>query len=110
MFQSNLHGSPGSVVVSQGRIICHGMDSACAGYTLQDGAVVAVVDLQGGSLQPGLASVGSMLGLQEISMEQSTTDGEVYNVLDTDPPSIVGGVGYLPRAVDGLVYGTRDAL
>ncbi|KAH9918644.1 uncharacterized protein B0H18DRAFT_1030145 [Fomitopsis serialis] len=83
-------GTTGTVVVHAGKIICS--------------------DLQGGTLQPGLISVGSSIGLQEIAMEVSTTDGEVYDPLNVDVPTIAGGIGYMPRTVDGLQFASRDAL
>ncbi|KAF7792287.1 hypothetical protein EIP86_003323 [Pleurotus ostreatoroseus] len=92
------------VVVQDGRVVCYGSASDCATYTAE---ASAVVDLQGGALQPGLVSAGSSLGLQEIAMEPSTTDGVGFDPLQRDVPSIAPD---LPRAVDGLIYGTRDAL
>lgn len=67
-------------------------------------------DLQGGALQPGLVSAGSSLGLQHIAFEASTVDGAVYNPLEGNPPLLAGGEGYIPLAVDGLQFHTRDAL
>lgn len=95
---------PAVAVVENGHIVCHGVAS-CASYMVSD--IDHVVDLQGGSLQPGLVTVGSGLGLQEIAMESSTVNGEGYNRLLSDPPSLARD---LPRAVDGLAFGTRDAL
>lgn len=96
------------VVVEQGRVICSGPSSTCSSYMLRSD--IPMIDLEGGALQPGLVSHGSALGLQEIAMESSTTDGEIYDPLLSDVPSVAGGARYLPRAVDGLQYGTRDAL
>ena len=103
------HASPeaGVVVVQNGRIVCQGPGSQCASAMDAD---AEMIDLDAGSLQPGLVSVGSSLGLQEIAMEPSTVDGLAYNLLAGDPPAIAGGAGYVPRAADGLIYGTRDAL
>ncbi len=92
------------VVVQDGRIVCHGVTSNCATYVA---TIPTVVDLQGGSLQPGLVTVGSSLGLQEIAMEESTTDGMSFDPMHGEIPSIAP---HLPRAVDGLIYGTRDSL
>lgn len=59
---------------------------------------------------PALISVGSPLGLEEIQAESSTKDGEVFDPLSSDNPSIIGGDGSLIRAVDGLQFSSRDAL
>ncbi|KAG8892176.1 hypothetical protein FRB99_002905, partial [Tulasnella sp. 403] len=67
---------------------------------------VAVVDLEGGSMGPGLVSFGSSLGLVEIQQEWSTNDGIVYGPFDTEF-SIVGD---LARGVDGLSFEGRDML
>ena len=108
-FEARGKSSPGIVVVSEhGGIYCAGPGVECAwGLSVNDRPVV---DLAGGSLQPGLVTVGSNIGVQEIAMESSTTDGPAYNLLAGDLPAIIGGTGYLPRAVDGLMFGTRDAL
>ncbi|KAH9831128.1 uncharacterized protein C8Q71DRAFT_305682 [Rhodofomes roseus] len=101
-------GVIGTVVVRAGRVVCHGSMYDCVSYT--SSAEATHVDLQGGALQPGLITSGSAIGLQEIAMEVSTTDGETYDPLSVDVPAIAGGLGYMPRAVDGLQFGTRDAL
>ncbi|TFY56157.1 hypothetical protein EVJ58_g7809 [Rhodofomes roseus] len=100
-------GVIGTVVVRAGRVVCHGSMYDCVSYT--SSAEATHVDLQGGALQPGLITSGSAIGLQEIAMEVSTTDGETYDPLSVDVPAIAGGLGYMPRAVDGLQFGTRDA-
>ena len=71
---------------------------------------VQIVDLEGGSISPGLTTYGSPLGLEEIESEGSTNDGVVPDPLIKGLPSIVGGDGALIRAVDGLQYGGRSAL
>lgn len=58
---------------------------------------------------PALVSFGSPLGLQEISGEPSTYDGVVFDAFG-EVPAIIGGDQSVIRAVDGLQYGTRDAL
>ena len=99
---------PGTVIVNAGRVICSSPQQDCLAYSMRNDAVH--VDLKGGSLQPGLITAGSTIGLQEIAMEASTTDGAALDPLAADVPALVGGAGYIPRAVDGLQFGSRDAL
>ncbi|OCH88880.1 composite domain of metallo-dependent hydrolase [Obba rivulosa] len=107
-FGSRRSGSGNTVVVQHGRVLCSDVASdSCLSYlALPD---IRVIDLHGGSLQPGLVSFGSNLGLQEIAMEDSTVDGEAPDYFAVSTPPFVEA-GYLPRAMDGLQYATRDAL
>ena len=97
-----------TVVVKDGIIICTDRGESC--HDISQGNL-DIIDLQGGSLAPGLTTFGSPIGLVEISMESSTNDGTVYNPLEKDIPSIIGG-GELSiiRAVDGLQFGGRNTL
>lgn len=99
---------PGSVVVHGGSVLCSG---SCSDFlrTAEEG-VVTFVDLEGGSISPGLVSFGSRLGLQTIFEEPSTNDGVVFDPLEKQTVDILGGDTAMIRAVDGLVFGTRDAL
>ena len=106
-FEAHANSGERVVVVQNGRISCQGLGSDCVSFLTGD---YETFDLNAGALQPGLVSVGSPLGLQEIAMESSTVDGLAYNLLAGDPPAIAGGAGYVPKAADGLIYGTRDAL
>ncbi|EGN99656.1 hypothetical protein SERLA73DRAFT_159873 [Serpula lacrymans var. lacrymans S7.3] len=101
-------GEPkGVVVVDNGRIVCANvLEAACASYMLSGSAQV---DLQGGSLAPALVAAGSAIGLQDIAGEPSTTDGTVYDAMKSIP-SVVGGDSSIIKAIDGLQYGSRDAL
>ncbi|OJT07354.1 hypothetical protein TRAPUB_1790 [Trametes pubescens] len=72
--------------------------------------MVEYVDLEGGSLAPGLTTFGSPLGLEEIMGEVSTKDGYVLDPLQDRVPKVVGGNGALIHAIDGLQFGTRHAL
>lgn len=75
----------GVAVVQNGMLLCVGSERRCIKHMLcMDGEPqcferknVQVVDLEGGSLAPGLMSVGSLLGLEEIRGEASTQDGYV---------------------------------
>ena len=101
-----------SVVAEAGEILCFGGCAAkyVGNYTAEgsytvDGDEVEIVDLAGGWISPGLTTIGSSLGLQEIAMEASTKDGEVLDVLASEAPV----AGEVVRAVDGLMFGTRNA-
>lgn len=74
------------------------------------GEMEEIVDLEGGSLAPGLTTFGSPLGLVEIQMEKSTNDGVVIDPLMGKVPSIVGGDEAVIRAVDGLQFEGRNTL
>jgi imidazolonepropionase-like amidohydrolase len=94
----------GTVVVHGGKILCMWN---CASFIDAD---AEVVDLKDGSISPGIVAAGSGMGLAEIAMEPSTTDGVVYDALRANPPAIIGGEEALIHAIDGLQFGTRDAL
>ncbi|KAG5635819.1 hypothetical protein H0H81_010006 [Sphagnurus paluster] len=72
--------------------------------------VQQIIDLKGGSLAPGLTTFGSPIGLVEIKLEPSTTDGPVFDPLTGTVPAIVGGDAAVIRAVDGLQFEGRNAL
>ncbi|KAI0779702.1 hypothetical protein C8Q74DRAFT_1447183 [Fomes fomentarius] len=97
----------GIVVVNEGDVVCSGLATECAAHLSSPTATV--IDLRGGAIQPGLVSYGADLGLLEIAMEPSTRDGYVADPLDGQP-AIFGSGGYVAKAVDGLQFGTRDAL
>ncbi|KAG7093103.1 hypothetical protein E1B28_009389 [Marasmius oreades] len=99
----------GKVLVRNGEVICvAGVDlisttgvKTCDSSDLDHVAVDAGIDLEGGSVAPGLSSYGVPLGLQHIAGEISTGDGRV--------DSKIAGQDIV-RAVDGLQFRTRDAL
>ncbi|KAL5519409.1 hypothetical protein ACEPAH_1092 [Sanghuangporus vaninii] len=103
-FQSTAIEDHGVVVSKAGEIICRG---SCASF-LSSGDIT-FVDLEGGSIAPGLVSFGSDLGLQEIGMEESTTDGTVLDAFSQNIPKIIGENPVI-RAADGLLFATRNAL
>ncbi|KAI0690097.1 composite domain of metallo-dependent hydrolase [Cytidiella melzeri] len=102
------NGEPGVVVVMNGKIVCLGTELSCRASAMANDA--EIVDLQGGSIAPGLTTFGSPIGLVEIDAESSTSDGLVFDPLSQRLPSILGGDAAMVRAVDGLIFGTRDAL
>ncbi|KAK1230023.1 hypothetical protein PQX77_006906 [Marasmius sp. AFHP31] len=98
-----------SVVVQDGEIHCVSgttLESlrkfeACSSEDLKARPDVTRVDLDGGSMAPGLSTFGTPLGLRHISAERSTGDGSVdLSVSGQD----------LVRTADGLFFQTRDAL
>ncbi|KAG1742007.1 hypothetical protein EDB19DRAFT_2038647 [Suillus lakei] len=92
----------GSVGVENGRVVCVGH---CSDFAE---GVVDIVDLEGGTITPGLTSFGSPLGLVEIRLEPSTNDGRVHNPLDGDLPAVLGDT--VMRAQDGLMFGGQNLL
>ena len=94
-----------TLVFVKGKLSCIG--SACSAEEL---ARSKTVDLQGGSISPGLMTYGSTLGLGEIMGEPSTQDGDFADALTVNVPKLMDDVGGLVRAVDTLVFQTRDAL
>lgn len=95
---------PENVIVYDGKLVCSG---ACSRY-LNDDKHAEIINLEGGSIVPGLTVYGPSLGLAEIRLEPSTTDGIVSNPLASDPPAVLGDS--LIRAVDGLQFGGRNTL
>ncbi|CAL1706946.1 unnamed protein product [Somion occarium] len=98
----------GIVQVQRGEIICMGEASTC--LELNTTGKPTFVNLQGGSISPGLVTFGSNLGLEDIQGEPSTKDGLVPAPLISKVPAIVGGDGAIIRAADGLQFFTRHAL
>ncbi|KAI6000811.1 hypothetical protein EDD15DRAFT_2362285 [Pisolithus albus] len=93
------------VLVFDGTIVCVGSEDECppdnyAGYYVKD--------LQRGSIMPALTSVGTALGLQEIPLERTTSDGPVNDPLLGSMPGILDDG--IVSAYDGLMFRTRDAL
>ena len=96
-----------SVHVRGGEVVCYGEHRLCAKDYEGDNTII---DLEGGSLSPGLVSYGSPLGLENIAEEPSTNDGPVFDPLRKPVPSVLGGDASIIKAADGLDFGTRDAL
>jgi len=92
-----------TVVVEGGNIICAGTCTS----SLDD---ASFIDVNGGTISPGMMSYGSPLGLEAIPSEPSTVDGMTYDALKQDVPQILDDVGAVVRAVDALQFNTRDAL
>ncbi|CAK5272816.1 unnamed protein product [Mycena citricolor] len=91
------------VTVEKGRIICMG---ECLSDLSRSDATY--IDLEGGSVSPSFVSCGTSLGLTHISGEASTNDGRVFDPLRAQVPAIIEDD--VIKAVDGLVFASRDAL
>ncbi|WVN90229.1 uncharacterized protein L203_105465 [Cryptococcus depauperatus CBS 7841] len=91
----------GDVVIRDGEISCFGK------CVVENGFDFVIVDLKGGSIAPGLISVGSYLGLMEIRGEKTTWDGKAYDSLQ-DAGDVTDGL--LVHAVDGAQFGGKDEL
>lgn len=107
-FSSSDITSFGVAVVQNGSLICAGAPNSCL-IAMGDSDNAHFVDLEGGSISPGLVSFGSPLGLQHIEEEGSTNDGDVYDPIVQDDPAILDNDSII-RAVDGLMFGSRNAL
>jgi len=57
-----------------------------------------------------LMSFGSPMGVEEIAAEPSTSDGEAYNAFITNIPNILDDSGGVLRAMDALMFNTRNAM
>ncbi|KZP04918.1 hypothetical protein FIBSPDRAFT_1054380, partial [Athelia psychrophila] len=98
----------GVVVVEDGTIVCSGTSLSCTPANAEGD--YTFVDLDGGSISPGLMTFGSSLGIEEIQSEPSTGNGMLTNPLLTNLPKIFGDVGGVFKAMDALQFGTRNAL
>ena len=96
---------PETVVVEGGKVTCVGLD--CSSLSEADDTVV---DLRGGAVSPTLMTYGSQLGLEEIASEPSTGDGPTYDAFKKNVPNILDDPGAVVRAMDALVFSTRNAL
>lgn len=95
------------VTVRGGRIVCVSDKIACGTDVLD---ADEYVDLDGGSIVPGMMTFGSPLGLEEIRGEPSTGNGPPFDAFAERIPAILNDPGALGRAMDALMFGTRNAL
>ncbi|GLB37491.1 putative amidohydrolase family protein [Lyophyllum shimeji] len=107
LFTANGAPDLGVAVARNGSLMCSGTFADC--LLSFDPPDVTYVDLEGGSISPGLVSFGSPLGLHHIEAEDSTNDGDVFDPLVKGVPKILGGDTHIVRAADGLLFGSRDA-
>ncbi|KAJ7490396.1 carbohydrate esterase family 9 protein [Mycena galericulata] len=96
-----------NVAVENGRIICVGDNVVCSIATF---GADDYVDLNGGSVSPGLMTLGSPLGLEEIRSEPSTGDGSTFDAFRERVPAILNDPGAVVQAADALMFETRNAL
>ncbi|KAF2773038.1 hypothetical protein EJ03DRAFT_380292 [Teratosphaeria nubilosa] len=87
-----LSGKDNRVVIRDGTIACIGLCAAEASTAAFDG--VKSVQLRDGHIAPALTAFGSFLGLQEISAESDTNDGD-------------NGENSFSSAIDGLALGGK---
>ncbi|KAF8217751.1 composite domain of metallo-dependent hydrolase [Mycena galopus ATCC 62051] len=100
-------GTKDVVVVEKGQIVCSGLQAACPAALSRSDALH--LDLEGGSIFPGLISFGSSLGLTHMFYrEPSTNDGLVFDPLGMKVPEIIATT--VIKATDGLLFATRDRL
>ncbi|KAF9014304.1 hypothetical protein BDQ17DRAFT_1386733 [Cyathus striatus] len=106
---NNLSKTGGVVLVRNGKIECISSPlSSCAPNV--DAGDIEEVDLEGGSISPGLTTYGSPIGLVEIRLEPSTNDGNVLDPLTGGNLPKIMGEDMVVRAVDGLQFGGRNTL
>ncbi|KAJ7240322.1 carbohydrate esterase family 9 protein [Mycena haematopus] len=96
-----------NIAVRSGRIICVGDNVMCPMDALD---VAEYVDLDGGSIMPGMMTFGSPLGLEEIRSEPSTGNGPPLDAFTERIPAILNDPGAVENAMDALMFGTRNAL
>lgn len=101
-------GPLAAVVSESGKISCLGSYNSCSSAGILTGT--SVIDLRGGSIAPAFVAFGSPFGLQEIDREMSTGDEIIFDPLFKPVPQIIGGDTSIMHALDGLEFGTRDAL
>ncbi|THV08381.1 composite domain of metallo-dependent hydrolase [Dendrothele bispora CBS 962.96] len=94
-------GTAATVIVEDGKVTCVGAGDNCRTDSLPS------INLEGGSISPGLMTYGSLLGIEELETESSTQDGRLYNAFVSDVPAVLRDVGGATRAVDALMFGTR---
>ena len=109
-FVAQSDDTTGVVVVRDGKVQCVGSATSACALSVRDAEEAQYIDLEGGSITPGLISAGGVFGISEIGQEEVTQDGTVADSLTESVPSLAGGSGALLRAADGLIFGTRDAL
>ncbi|TFY65180.1 hypothetical protein EVJ58_g2133 [Rhodofomes roseus] len=108
VFRASADGEEGVVVAADGKVVCAGSMVECPSSLYGNHA--EILNLEGGAVAPGLVTYGSPLGLGEITAERSTIDGYALDPLTDEIPKIIGGDSAVAAAVDGLQFGTRDAL
>jgi hypothetical protein len=96
-----------NMAVERGKIVCVGDIVVCPMDAFEPDDYV---DLDGGSILPGMMTFGSPLGLEEIRNEPSTGDGLPFDAFTERVPAILDDPGAVASAVDALMFGTRNAL
>lgn len=98
----------GLAVYARGTAACIGEAAQCLHAIPPD---ATHIDLAGGVIMPGITAFSSTaaLGLEVIPSEHSTTDGQLRRP-SRDAAVDVGSIGarLVPRAADGLVWGSHE--
>lgn len=74
-----------TLITQSGKIICFGPPSQCSSAST-NGSTIA---LQNGYLSPGLTAISVSLGLTEIAMDDSTSDGSLSKTSSLDVENVV---------------------
>ncbi|KAF5376851.1 hypothetical protein D9757_008881 [Collybiopsis confluens] len=105
-----------TVLIEDGRISCYEPESKfsssrcrCCSAFFKSSGDFETLDLESGTLSPGLTTFGSPIGLVEIRLEPTTNDGSVQDPLKVPVPDILGQETII-RAADGLQFGGRNTL
>jgi len=87
-----------SIIVKDGVVECIGTNCTdISGIDTKNS--IEIIDLNGGYILPGAIAVDASLGLSEIDIEESTTDGFGPNIADPNSEDRV------IKAIDGLKFG-----
>lgn len=106
------HDSPsrtkggGVIIIADGRIQCAGTSASCS--NIKDIRAENIVDLQGGSIAPGLITFGAGIGLVEIEQEPGANDGTISDRITSTVPSILKDAEI--HAFDGIAFAGRNTL
>lgn len=98
-FRASSGGGRATVVVHSGEIVCAG---DCDSTPAFNDASTPVVNLEGGSISPGLTAYGASVGLSHIDFEPSTGDSGL------DPFELGRPPTFIRHASDALVFDSKQ--
>lgn len=109
-FTAQSNEDKGVLIVVNGAVVCAGTSATCLQANAHNKlGRPKIIDLEGGSLTPGFITYGCAMGITQINQEPSTSDGFVFEPTNKTVPGILGA-HFVARAIDGLQFGSRDAL